>query len=138
MRIYSSPPAILPDARPFLNTDFRIFTFRWMVLSDSFPGASACSECSRIFLHTFSLLTFNMTHSMGLAVLNLENKDIPKTRRFVNDNYTYYYPSYEHRVTTEPTKGKDYTDNNTKQTVSASTVLTSLCFGDMLSPAPRQ
>lgn len=65
-------------------------------------------------------LTFNMAHSMGLAVLNLENKAIPKTRRFVNNNYTYYYPSYEHRVTTEPTKGKDYTDDNTKQTVRAS------------------
>ena len=65
-------------------------------------------------------LTFNMAHSMGLAVLNLENKNIPKTRRFVNNNYTYYYPSYEHRVTTEPTKGQDYTDDNTKQTVRAS------------------
>ena len=65
-------------------------------------------------------LTFNMAHSMGLAVLDLEFKDIPKTRRFVNDSYTYYYPSYEHRVTTEPTKGKDYTDDNTKQTVRAS------------------
>lgn len=65
-------------------------------------------------------LTFNMAHSMGLAVLNLENKAIPKTRRFVNNSYTYYYPGYEHRVTTEPTKGKDYTDDNTKQTVSAS------------------
>lgn len=65
-------------------------------------------------------LTFNMAHSMGLAVLNLDNKDIPKTRRFVNNSYTYYYPSYEHRVTTEPTKGKDYTDDNTKQTVRAS------------------
>lgn len=65
-------------------------------------------------------LTFNMAHSMGLAVLNLENKDIPKTRRFVNNNYTYYYPSYEHRVTTEPTKGRDYTDDNTTQKVRAS------------------
>ena len=65
-------------------------------------------------------LTFNMAHSMGLAVLNLENKAIPKTRRFVNNSYTYYYPGYEHRVTTEPTKGKDYTDDNTKQTVRAS------------------
>ena len=65
-------------------------------------------------------LTFNMAHSMGLAVLNLENKDIPKTRRFKNNNYTYYYPSYEHHATTEPTKGKDYTDDNTKQTVRAS------------------
>ena len=67
-----------------------------------------------------STLTFNMAHSMGLAVLNLENKDIPKTRRFKNNNYTYYYPSYEYRVTTEPTKGQDYTDDNTKQTVRAS------------------
>ena len=65
-------------------------------------------------------LTFNMAHSMGLAVLNLENKAIPKTRRFVNNSYTYYYPGYEHRVTTEPTKDKDYTDDNTKQTVRAS------------------
>lgn len=65
-------------------------------------------------------LTFNMAHSMGLAVLNLDNKDIPKTRRFVNNSYTYYYPGYEHRVTTEPTKDKDYTDDNTKQTVRAS------------------
>ena len=65
-------------------------------------------------------LTFNMAHSMGLAVLNLENKDIPKTRRFKNNNYTYYYPSYEYRVTTEPTKDKDYTDDNTKQPVRAS------------------
>lgn len=67
-----------------------------------------------------STLTFNMAHSMGLAVLNLENKAIPKTRRFVNNSYTYYYPGYEHRVTTEPTKGRDYTDDNTKQTVRAS------------------
>ena len=67
-----------------------------------------------------STLTFNMAHSMGLAVLNLDNKDIPKTRRFVNNNYTYYYPSYVNHATTEPTKGKDYTDDNTKQTVRAS------------------
>ena len=67
-----------------------------------------------------STLTFNMAHSMGLAVLNLDTKDIPKTRRFKNNNYTYYYPSYEYRVTTEPTKGTDYTDDNTKQTVRAS------------------
>ena len=65
-------------------------------------------------------LTFNMAHSMGLAVLNLDNKEIPKTRRFVNNNYTYYYPDLPGRVTTEPTKGTDYTDDNTKQTVRAS------------------
>lgn len=65
-------------------------------------------------------LTFNMAHSMGLAVLNLDNKEIPKTRRFKNNNYTYYYPDLPGRVTTEPTKGTDYTDDNTKQTVRAS------------------
>ena len=65
-------------------------------------------------------LTFNMAHSMGLAVLNLDNKDIPKTRRFKNNNYTYYYPSYEHHATTEPTKGRDYTDDITTQKVRAS------------------
>lgn len=52
--------------------------------------------------------------------MNLENKDIPKTRRFKNNNYTYYYPDLPGRVTTEPTKGTDYTDDNTKQTVRAS------------------
>ena len=67
-------------------------------------------------------LTFNMAHSMGLAVLNLENKDIPKTRRFKNNNYTYYYPDLPGRVTTEPTKGTDYTDDNTPQKVRASNV----------------
>lgn len=67
-----------------------------------------------------STLTFEMAHSMGLAVLNLDNKEIPKTRRFKNNNYTYYYPDLPGRVTTEPTKGTDYTDDNTKQTVRAS------------------
>ena len=67
-----------------------------------------------------STLTFEMAHSMGLAVLNLDNKEIPKTRRFKNNNYTYYYPDLPGRVTTVPTKGTDYTDDNTKQTVRAS------------------
>ena len=38
-----------------------------------------------------STLKFPMEHSMGLAVLNLEMKRIAKTRRFYNNNYTYYY-----------------------------------------------
>ena len=68
-----------------------------------------------------STLTFLMEHSMGLAVLNLTSKDIAKTRRFKNNNYTYYYPDLPGRVTTKPTKGTDYTDDATKQSVSAST-----------------
>lgn len=68
-----------------------------------------------------STLTFTMEHSMGLAVLNLTRKDIAKTRRFKNNNYTYYYPDLPGRVTTVPTKDTDYTDDATKQSVSAST-----------------
>ena len=68
-----------------------------------------------------STLTFLMEHSMGLAVLNLTSKDIAKTRRFKNNNYTYYYPDLPGRVTTKPTKDTDYTDDATKQSVSAST-----------------
>ena len=55
-----------------------------------------------------------------MSVLNLDNKEITKTRRFKNNNYTYYYPDLPGRVTTVPTKGTDYTDDNTKQTVRAS------------------
>lgn len=68
-----------------------------------------------------STLTFSMEHSMGLAVLNLESKNIAKTRRFKNNSYTYYYPNLTGRVTTKPTKDTDYTDDATKQSVSAST-----------------
>ena len=68
-----------------------------------------------------STLKFSMEHSMGLAVLNLESKNIAKTRRFKNNSYTYYYPNLTGRVTTEPTKDTDYTDDATPQSVSAST-----------------
>ena len=68
-----------------------------------------------------STLKFSMEHSMGLAVLNLEKKSIAKTRRFKNNNYTYYYPNLTGRVTTEPTKDTDYTDDTATEPVSAST-----------------
>ena len=68
-----------------------------------------------------STLTFSMEHSMGLAVLNLESKDIAKTRRFKNNSYTYYYPNLTGRVTTKPTKDTDYTDDTATESVSAST-----------------
>lgn len=68
-----------------------------------------------------STLTFSMEHSMGLAVLNLESKNIAKTRRFKNNSYTYYYPNLPGRVTTKPTKGTDYTDDTATEPVSAST-----------------
>ena len=68
-----------------------------------------------------STLTFSMEHSMGLAVLNLESKNIAKTRRFKNNSYTYYYPNLTGRVPTEPTKDTDYTDDTATEPVSAST-----------------
>lgn len=72
-----------------------------------------------------STLTFQMEHSMGLAVLNLESKDIAKTRRFNNNSYTFYYPDLPDpdRPKTEPKEGKyaDYTDDAAKVPVSAST-----------------
>lgn len=67
-----------------------------------------------------STLTFNMTHSMGLAVLNLNAKEVPEKRTFTTDNYTYYYPELEGRATTEPA-ASEYTDATAKQSVEAST-----------------
>ena len=65
-------------------------------------------------------LTFNMAHSMGLAVLNLKSKDVPLKRTFKTNNFTYYYPKLEGRVTTEPA-ASEYTDATAKQSVEAST-----------------
>lgn len=65
-------------------------------------------------------LTFNMAHSMGLAVLNLKSKDVPVKRTFKTNNFTYYYPKLEGRVTTEPA-ASEYTDATAKQSVEAST-----------------
>ena len=66
-----------------------------------------------------STLTFNMAHSMGLAVLNLKSKDVPVKRTFKTNNFTYYYPKLEGRVTTEPA-ASEYTDATAKQSVEAS------------------
>ena len=65
-----------------------------------------------------STLTFKMSHQMGLAVLNLEAKNIVKTRKFNNNNYTYYYPNLSGRATS--ISKSDYTDSSDKQNVMAS------------------
>ena len=65
-------------------------------------------------------LTFNMAHSMGLAVLNLKSKDVPVKRTFTTNNFTYYHTELEGRVTTEPA-ASEYTDATAKQSVEAST-----------------
>ena len=64
-------------------------------------------------------LTFNMAHSMGLAVLNLKSKDVPEKRTFTTNNFTYYHTELEGRVTTEPA-ASEYTDATAKQSVEAS------------------
>ena len=38
-----------------------------------------------------STLDFNMEHQVGLAVLNLNEKEIVKFRQFTDDSYMYYY-----------------------------------------------
>ena len=65
-------------------------------------------------------LTFNMAHSMGLAVLNLKSKEVPVRRTFKTNNFTYYHTELEGRVTTEPA-ASEYTDATAKQSVEAST-----------------
>ena len=65
-----------------------------------------------------STLTFAMSHQMGLAVLNLTAKNIVKTRKFNNNNYTYYYPNLSGRATS--ISKSDYTDSSDKQNVMAS------------------
>ena len=64
-------------------------------------------------------LTFNMAHSMGLAVLNLKSKEVPKKRTFTTNNFTYYHTELKGRVTTEPA-ASEYTDATAKQSVEAS------------------
>ena len=65
-----------------------------------------------------STLTFAMSHQMGLAVLDLAVKNIVKTRKFNNNNYTYYYPNLSGRATS--ISKSDYTDSSDKQPVMAS------------------
>lgn len=67
-----------------------------------------------------STLTFNMAHSMGLAVLNLKSKDVPVKRTFKTNNFTYYHTELQGRVTTEPA-ASEYTDATAKLSVEAST-----------------
>lgn len=65
-----------------------------------------------------STLTFAMSHQMGLAVLDLAAKNIVKTRKFKNNNYTYYYPNLSGRATS--ISASDYTDSSDKLKVLAS------------------
>lgn len=71
-----------------------------------------------------STLTFEMAHSMGLAVLNLKDKKVVERRTFRTTDFTYYFPELPDnlRATSAPDKSL-YTDSETEpsQTVYAST-----------------
>ena len=67
-----------------------------------------------------STLTFNMAHSMGLAVLNLKSKDVPEIRTFTTDKYTYYYPDFDSRATSKPATS-EYTNSTTTKNIGVST-----------------
>lgn len=56
---------------------------------------------------------------MGLAVLNLKSKDVPEKRTFTTNNYTYYFPKFEGRVTTKPATS-EYTDATEIMTIGVS------------------
>ena len=117
-------PTVNTDAADKTATDFFASTIsNWNPAKDQSKEllSQDLQVAKGVVADDASTLKFTMEHSMGLAVLNLENKDIAKTRRFKNNNYTYYYPDLPGRVTTVPTKDTDYTDDATKQSVSAST-----------------
>ena len=67
-----------------------------------------------------STITFEMAHSMGLAVLNLKSKDVPEIRTFTTDNYTYYYPEFDSRVTSKPATS-EYTNSTKTKNIGVST-----------------
>ena len=71
-----------------------------------------------------STLTFEMAHSMGLAVMNLKDKKVVERRTFRTTDFTYYFPELSEnlRATSAPDKSL-YTDSETEpsQTVHAST-----------------
>ena len=73
-----------------------------------------------------SSLDFMMDRKMALAVIELGTKEIVETRTFSkNDSYTYFFPGAPERVNQEPVKGTDYTDNDKKVTILASSNFTS-------------
>lgn len=97
---------------------------KWRVKADQSASSSADLKAQDLQVakgvvgSDASTLTFAMSHQMGLAVLNLEAKNIVKTRKFNNNNYTYYYPNLSGRATS--ISKSDYTDSSDKQNVMAS------------------
>lgn len=71
-----------------------------------------------------STLTFEMAHSMGLAVMNLKDKKVVERRTFRTTDFTYYFPELPEnlRAISAPDKSL-YTDSEKEpsQTVHAST-----------------
>ena len=65
-----------------------------------------------------STLDFNMEHQVGLAVLNLNEKEIAKYRQFTDDSYMYYYgtggtaPTNFQSIGTETLRASNNFDGN--------------------------
>ena len=112
--------ATAPDATAF----FADKVSKWSVKPDQSAPSAADLKAQDLQVakgvvgKDASTLTFAMSHQMGLAVLNLAAKKIVKTRKFKNNNYTYYYPNLSGRATS--ISKSDYTDSSDKQNVMAS------------------
>ena len=72
-----------------------------------------------------STLDFNMEHQVGLAVLNLNEKEIVKYRQFTDDSYMYYYgkkdkePTNFKSIGTETLRASNNFDGNKPYIVSS-------------------
>ena len=72
-----------------------------------------------------STLNFNMEHQVGLAVLNLNEKEIVKYRQFTDDSYMYYYgkkdkePTNFKSIGTETLRASNNFDGNKPYIVSS-------------------
>ena len=72
-----------------------------------------------------STLNFDMEHQVGLAVLNLKEKEIVKYRQFTDDSYMYYYgkkdnsPTNFKSIGTETLRASNNFDGNKPYIVSS-------------------
>ena len=72
-----------------------------------------------------STLNFDMEHQVGLAVLNLKEKEIVKYRQFTDDSYMYYYSKKDNSPTnfksigTETLRASNNFDGNKPYIVSS-------------------
>lgn len=121
---YSSTAPTVDSTASDATAFFADMVSNWQVKADQSASSAEDLKAQDLQVATgvvgsdASTLTFEMSHQMGLAVLDLEAKDIVKTRKFKNNNYTYYYPNLSGRATS--ISASDYTDSSDMQNVMAS------------------